>query len=108
MPTCACVLLQGSSNGQVQLLLNSSLSLNVISAGVSTSADTAWVLDSRVGGGPVAGAEVFVYGVQNYQARTRTAQLSYPARADRPLAFAAVRGGGLHGCMHGSPVLRRI
>ncbi len=53
---------QATSNGQVQLLLSSSLSLNVVSGGGGSA--IAWLLDSRVGGGPVAGAEVSVYGVQ--------------------------------------------
>lgn len=53
---------QATSDGKVQLLLKTSLSLNVISGGGGGA--TAWVLDSGVGGGPVMGAEVSVYGVR--------------------------------------------
>lgn len=49
-----------SADFNVKLLLNSSLSFNVIEAGQHL---TAWVLDGALGGGAVAGAMVTVLHV---------------------------------------------
>ncbi len=55
----------------MQILINSSLSLNVVSGGSPSTGATAWVLDTRPGGGPVAGAEVILFGQTSSQVSRR-------------------------------------
>lgn len=59
--------LQQSNDGEMQILINSSLSLNLVSGGSPGTGATAWVLDTRPGGGPVAGAEVILFGETRFQ-----------------------------------------